>query len=641
MTSTQEILAAPLRLGPLKLANRLVIAPHTVNFGFPDGIPDDDIVAYLTRRAPGFALVWVPCAAPDPLGRAEPGVPWLWDDRAVPALARLAEALERAGTVPGLQINHAGRQTEPSLIDGHTPVGPSPIPTRTIYTTIPRELSVSEIARVVEGFAQAARRAAHAGYRAVNLHFAHGYLIHQFLSPDSNARTDAYGGSLGNRMRIAVEIVRATRDAVGPGVALEARLNGSDCVEGGIEVDETIEVARALLAAGLDAVSISGGVYGSSPFTLLLPFDGMPFLPLAARVREATGAIVTGVGNIRRPEEAAAAVVDEVCDLVGVGRAVMADPDWALKALGLARRPVRPCLGTLDGCSERVRLFQPVTCQVMPEVGRERRLVPHSPPRRLAVVGAGPAGCEAAVYAAEHGDDVLLLEAGDVVGGALRLAGVTPGGEPFASLADFYADELARLGVDVRLRTPAAEGTLGAFRPEHVILATGARPDVPMIDGYTDAPLATDEEVLSGQCEPAGRVVVVGAGRRALATALFCADRGVAATVVDHDRLRAGYDASALMRRAYKQQLEIRGVPIVTGPILRMTRSSVVLADAELPVELIVLAARMTSLREAVSLVPAGVSSSLVGDAREPRSVMDAIAEAREAVDQLHTRAAA
>ena len=244
-------------------------------------------------------------------------------------------------------------------------------------------------------------------------------------------------------------------------------------------------------------------------------------------------------------------------------------------------------------------------------------------------------------FAAEQGDEVLLLESGDVVGGTLRLAGVTPGGEPFASLADFYAEELARLGVDVRFRTPAGRELLEAFRPDQVVVATGARPDVPTIEGYTEAPLAADEDVLAGECEPAGMLVVVGASRRALATALYCADRGATVTVVDHDRLRAGYDASALMRRAYKQQLSLRGVTVVTGPILRLTESSVVLPDRELQVDLVVLAARMQSIREAAGLVPTGVPCSIVGDAKEPRSIMDAIAEAREAVDQLHARAAA
>jgi 2,4-dienoyl-CoA reductase (NADPH2) len=641
MSATAEILAQPLRFGPVELATRLVIPPHTVNFGFPNGIPDGDIEAYFVRRAAGFGLTWVPAAAIDPLGRNEPGIPWLWDDRAVPALARLAAALERAGTVPGIQLIHAGSQTDRALLDGAQPVAPSPVTPPTIYTEIPHELTDGEIAGVIESFAAAAARAVSAGYRAIDLHFAHGYLGHQFLSPISNHRTDAYGGSLDNRMRFHLEVVVAVRDAVGPDVAIEARLNGADFMEGGIVIEDAIRVAQALLDHGADALSISGGMYGSTPFTLLLPFDGMPFLPLAGAIRAATGGIVTAVGNIREPEEAAAAIRDGVADLVGVGRAVIADPDWALKALGRLPRPVRPCLGTMEGCSERIRLFQPITCQVMPEVGRERRAVPTSAPQRVAVVGAGPAGAEAAVYAAEAGDHVLVLEASSRVGGALVWAGVVPGGEGFARLHAFYAAEFGRLGVDVRLNTMATRAALEEFAPDHVVIATGAQPDVPTIEGYTEAPLATDEDVLVGEVEVDGRnVVVVGAGRRALSTALWCHDRGAAVTIVDHDLQRAGWDASALMRRALKQELDKRGIAVVKGPIGRLGATRVVVGDGELSADLVVLSARFVSLREAVSLVPAGVSHSVVGDAKEPRSVMDAIAEAREEIDQLHHRAA-
>lgn len=638
--TTAEILGRTLRFGPVELPSRLVIAPHTVNFGFPGGIPDADIEAYLVRRAPGFGLTWVPAAAVDPLGRNEPGIPWLWDDRAVSALARLAEALEKAGTVPGIQLIHAGSQTERSLLDGAQPVAPSPVAPPTIYTEIPHELTVGEIQGIVEAFAEAATRAVRAGYRAVDLHFAHGYLGHQFLSPISNHRTDGYGGPLDNRMRFHCEVAVAVREAVGPGVAIEARLNGADFLPGGIEVEETVKVAQALLAHGVDALSISGGMYGSTPFTLNLPFDGKPFLPLAGRVREATGAVVTGVGNVRDPEEAAAAIRDGLADLIGVGRAVIADPDWALKARGRRPRPVRPCLGTMEGCSERIRLFQPITCQVMPEVGRERRAVPQSAPQRVAVVGAGPAGAEAAVYAAEAGDEVLLLEAGLRVGGALAWAGVVPGGEGFARLHEFYAAEIARLGVDLRLGTPATLAALEEFAPDHVVIATGAAPDVPTIEGFTDAPLATDEDVLSGETPVAGSVVVVGAGRRALSTALWCHDHGASVVIVDHDLLRPGWDASALMRRALRQELDKRGIEVLKGPIARLTATSVLLADRELPADLVVLSARFVSIREAVALVPSGISHSVVGDAKEPRSVMDAIAEAREEIDQLHNRAA-
>jgi 2,4-dienoyl-CoA reductase (NADPH2) len=633
--SDEEILGTPVRLGGLTLSSRLVISPHTVNFGFSDGSPDDDFVAYMTRRAPGFGLTWVPIAAPDPLGRAEPEQPWLWDDRFIPGLARLADALRAAGTEPGLQINHAGRQTSPELIDGQIPVAPSPQPPRSIYTTVPRELTVTEIAGLVEAFAATARRAVTAGFRAVNLHFAHSYLVHQFLSPDSNFRTDAYGGPLENRMRFALEIVKAIRAEAGQDFALDVKLNGRDFVPGGIELDESTAVAGALLAHGADGVSISGGVYGSSPFNLLLPFEEKAFLPLAKAVRAATGGVVTAVGKIRTAADAADAVRDGACDLVGVSRAVMADPDWALKALGRLRRPVRPCLGTLDGCSERLRHFEPATCQVMPEVGRELRSLPTGPARRIAVVGAGPAGLEAAVYAAELGDDVLVLEEAPQTGGMLRLASRTPGGAPFGDLARFYEEELARLGVDVRLGARADRELLSAFAPDHVIVATGARPDVPAIPGLDAAPLVADEDVLSGEVAPAGRVVVLGAGRRALATALLCAATA-SVTVVDHDCLRPAHDASALMRRAYKQQLAAAGVEILAGPVERLTATGVVLAGQELPADTVVLSVRLRSLREARDVVPRGVPTTVVGDAKEPRSIMDAIAEAREAVDHAH-----
>jgi len=639
--SIAATLGEPVAFGPLTLANRLVIAPHTVNFGFTDGRPDPDYFAYMTRRAPGFGLTWVPMAAPDPLGRAEPEQPWLWHNRFVGGLARLADALRESGTEPGLQLCHAGRQTSPHVIDGETPVAPSPFPPRSVYTTVPRELTVTEIAGIVEGYARAARRAVDAGYRAINLHFAHSYLVHQFLSADSNLRTDEYGGSLENRMRFALEVLGAVRGEAGPGVAIDVRLNGSDFVPGGLEVEDAIQIARAVLANGADAINVTGGVYGSSPFNLLLPYDDAAFLPLAGRIRDATGTTVTAVGKIRVPEDAVAAVESGVCDLVGVGRAVMADPDWGLKALGVLRAPVRPCLGTLDGCSERLRHFEPATCQVMPEVGRELRAMPSGPTRRLAIVGGGPAGCEAATYAAEHGDEVLLVESAHALGGSLRLAAVTPGGAPFGELADFYAAELARLGVEVVLGTPVARAALAAFAPDHVILATGARPAIPGIEHADDAPLVTDEDILDGSTAPVGNVVVIGAGRRAIATALLCHDRGASVALVDHDRTRIAHDASALMRRAYRQQLEARGIATHAGPIRSIAARAVLLEDGEIAADLVVFALRLLSVRHAAQSLPAGVRYTVIGDAKEPRSVMEAIAEARDCVDEIRRAAGA
>jgi 2,4-dienoyl-CoA reductase-like NADH-dependent reductase (Old Yellow Enzyme family) len=638
----ESILGASLVYGPLTLASRLVIAPHTVNFGFVDGKPQDDYVAYLTARSAGFGLTWVPMACPDPLGPAEPSQPWLWNDDFIPGLAHLCEALRSTGTEPGLQICHAGRQTSPTLLGGQTPVAPSAIAVRSVYDTVPRELTIGEIAGIVEAYAATARRGVNAGFRALNFHFAHSYLVHQFLSPESNHREDEYGGTAEKRLRFGREIIAAVRAEVGPDVAIEVRLNGSDFTEGGLEIEDAITIGRQLVADGVDAINVSGGVYGSAPFNLLLPFDGQEFIGHAAAMRTATGVPITAVGLIRTPAEAAQVLADGCSDLVGVGRAVMADPEWALKALGRIRRPVRPCVGTLDGCSERLRHFEPATCQVMPEVGRELREIPTSAPRRIAVTGGGPAGAEAALYAAERGDTVLLLDTSPVIGGSLRLVAATPGGAPFGELADFQAGELVRLGVEVELGRPADAARLSAFEPDDVIVATGARPAVPGVPYSDGAPLATDEDVLSGAVSVAGDVVVIGVGRRAIATALMSADAGAATvTMIDHDATRVAYDASALMRRAYKTELAKRNIAVVVGTVREITDTELVLDDARLPAGLVVFALRLQSVRDAVNVVPEGTPVHIIGDAKEPRSVMEAIVEGRDYVDSIHSAAAA
>ena len=415
------------------------------------------------------------------------------------------------------------------------------------------------------------------------------------------------------------------------------RINGYDWVEGGIEIDDAVTFGRALVGAGADALNITGGVYGSDPFNLLLPFDGHEFLPLAAAIRGAVNVPVTGVGNIRFAEDAARAVASGLCDLVGVSRAVMADPDWALKVLGQLDAPVKPCIGTLDGCSERLRHFEAASCQVNPEVGRETRTVPQpAASRRVVVVGGGPAGCEAATYARARGHEVVLLDAGDRVGGALNLAAATPGGAPFGWLADYYDRELQRLGVDVRLGVTAAAGNVAALTPDHVIVATGAVPEVPDLPGIDSAIVVPDEEVLADGTIAPREAVVIGADRRAIATALALAERGRRVTLVDHRRRGPARDASALMRRAYRRELALAGIAIIPSRVAAITDAGVTLTDdVEIPAELVVISLGQRSDRSALAGLDPALGVTVVGDAKSPRSIMDAIAEARDAVEVL------
>lgn len=634
---TAEVLGRPLDLGPVRLANRLVIAPHTVNFGIVDGVVDDTLIAYLARRARGFAMTVLALAAPHPSGRAEPSQPWLWDDRFIPEVARVAEALRAAGTEPAIQLNHAGRQTNRTLLDGEQPVAPSPIPAASIYREPPRALTLGEIADLVASHAAAARRAVAAGYRVINLHFGHGYLVSQFLSATSNVRDDAYGGSLENRMRFGLEIVEAIRREVGPDVAVDVRLNGRDFVDGGIEIPDAVTFATALVAHGATSLNVSGGVYGSDPFNLLLPFDGLEFLALAGTVRANVAAPVTGVGNIRFPREAADAITTGCCDLVGVSRAVMADPDWALKALGEDPRPLRPCVGTVDGCSERLRHFEPAACQVNPELGRETRSRPApAARRRVLVVGAGPAGAAAAIRAAELGHDVVVVDRASEVGGALRWAATAPGGAPFGWLADHHAAELERLGVDVRLGAALDAATVAEVAPDHLVVATGARQDPPVIEGIDRGTTVPDEDVLGDPAIAPRRAAVLGAGRRAVAVALLLADRGSQVVLVDTAGRGVARDASALMRRQYRREMALRRVEVVAGRAVRITAEGVVLATGQtVPADLVVVAGAPRSDRSALAVVPDGMPVTVIGDAKEVRSIMDAIAEAHDAAEAI------
>lgn len=635
--STAEVLGQPVDLGPVRLANRLTIAPHTVNFGVVDGRVDDSLLAYLARRAHGFACTILALAAPHPSGRAEPSQPWLWHDRWIPEIAKVADALRDVGSEPAIQLNHGGRQTNRTMLDGEQPVAPSAIPAASIYREPPRALTKGEIADLVASYASASRRAVTAGYRVINLHFAHGYLVSQFLSPASNVRDDQYGGTPQNRMRFGVEIVEAIRREVGPDVAVDVRLNGRDFVADGIEIDDAIVFARAVVAAGANSLNVTGGVYGSDPFNLLLPFDGHDFLPLAAAIRGAVDVPVTGVGNIRFPDEAARAIATGCCDLVGIGRAVMADPDWARKALGDDVRSVRPCLGTLDGCSERLRHFEPAACQVNPELGRETR-PSHKGSRqwRILVVGAGPAGAETAVRAADAGHDVVLVDRAEQVGGALRWAATTPGGKAFGWLADHHAVELDRVGVDLRLGTELDADLVARWDPEHVVIATGGRQEPPALDGLELGTTVPDEDVLADPDISPRKVVVLGAGRRAVSVGLLLADRGSLVTLVDAAGRGTARDASALMRRSYRREMALRRVEVVDARVTRVTGDGVDLdTGRSLEADLVVVSGDPRPDRQATTLVPDGVPVSVIGDAKEARSIMDAIAEAHDVVDNL------
>ena len=637
----------PLRIGPIELRNRVLLSPMTTGFGFSDGAPDERTIAYFAARTGGVGLAVVAFGAVAPEGRVEDKIPWMWRPDAAAVLRPLATAIREQGAVACLQLGHGGRQVSPRVI-GAAPVGPSPLPPAVHTDVPPRALTIAEVEQIVRAFGSAARKAADAGFQAVEIHGAHGYLIQQFLSPQSNERTDRYGGeTVAERARFGVEVIEEVRRCA-PELAVLVRVNGTDVVAGGLTPTDAAAAAAAFVDAGAHAIVVSAGVYGSVPYTIpLLDDTEATFVDSSAFLRRTLPVPVVAVGRVTLPGTGEAAIAEGRCDAVAVGRGLLADPDWVAKAAAGRVADIRPCIATVQGCAGMLQHGGEISCAVNPSVGRET-----PPPAGAAagagavvVVGGGPAGLEAARRAAELGHRVILHEATAQLGGALVHAARTPVLAHLRRLSSWYERQLAGLGVDVRLGSTAAPGD-GAGA-DLLVVATGASTAVPVLDGYEQLPAWTLEDLLSGAPSslgttvPPARPVVVGAGTRALAVALWLSQGGAEPVVLASERF--GHDTSGLTRRALLTRLHDRGITMRTGRPTALRPDAVGWTDAEGT-------ARSTAADALVVCEPlqptrfddSGLARvARVGDARRIGDIPAAVADGRDTIDAFDRAARA
>jgi 2,4-dienoyl-CoA reductase-like NADH-dependent reductase (Old Yellow Enzyme family) len=644
MANPFPLLFSPWRIGSLEIPNRIILSPMTTGFGYRDGAPEASLVNYFRARTNDVGMAVVAFAAVSPEGRVERQIPWMWRDDAAEVLKPLFGAIAAGGAVPCLQLGHGGRQVSPRVI-GTDPVAPSAVTPDVHVRTPPRELTASDIKDLISAFADAAIKAAAAGFKVIEVHAAHGYLIHQFLAAASNRRDDRYGGStIMDRTRFGAEVISAIK-ASAPELAVLVRINGSDLVPGGLDVTDAVAVAGAFTDAGADALVVSSGVYGSVPYTIpLLDDPEGTFLDLAAKVRSEVDIPVVGVGRITRPATAEHALALGQCDAVAVGRALLADPEWATKASMGNVANIRPCIGTVEGCAGMLQHGDPISCSVNPDVGREEIAVAlpttsSSSSSSIVVVGAGPAGLEAARSAAIAGHNVTVIESATKLGGNLNLAAQTPPLAHLALLVDWFERELHRLGVELRLEAEADLTFIHALDPDHVVIATGAVTDIPVLDGYDELPVWTLESLLAGEQSTIGttdlprKMAILGNGRRSLAATLWLADRGCeTVTVADG---RAGQDTSGLARRAYLQRIEAANGRIDLATPRRLVADGLLVSssngEAIIACDGIVIAnpvrTRRPSWTEALD-----IPTTIIGDAREPRGIGPAISEGRDIV---------
>jgi 2,4-dienoyl-CoA reductase (NADPH2) len=509
-------LFAPLPLGPLTLKNRIVMGSMHTRLECVDR-PAERLAAFYAERARGgVALVLTGGVSPDGPGRMEADS-LTFDRRGqIPFHRTIVDAVHAAGVPICLQILHAGRYAKLDELVGASAI-PSPINRRK-----PRVLADGEVEEVIEAFVRCAALAQEAGYDGVEIMASEGYLVTQFTSPRTNDRTDRWGGSLENRLRFPVEIVRRTRSRTGSDFLIVYRISALDLVDGGLDADETAAQARAVAAAGANALDTGVGWHEARVPTIGYMVPRAAFAFAVKRLKEAAPIPVLATNRINTPEVAEALVRDGYADAVSLGRPMLADAEFALKAREGRADEINTCIACNQACLDFIFRDEPATCLVNPRAGRELDL-PTGPARRakrVAIVGAGAAGLACAVTAAERGHAVTLHEAAPALGGQMNLAAAIPGKE-FAETIRYFATRLARLGVAVKLGSRPTASDLAAGRFDEIVVATGVAPRVPRIPGIDHPKALRYDEVLNGAKVPGRRVAIIGAGGIGFDTAVY------------------------------------------------------------------------------------------------------------------------
>jgi len=667
-----EKLLQPGKIGNMELRNRMIMPAMGTNLANADGTVSDVIVNYYARRANGgVGLIITEVCCPDPLGRVIPGEIEITHSKFMPGLSRIPHAVHSGGAKICLQLAHGGCFASES-VTGQQPISPSGVGTFQLPNDTPRAMTIEEIKELIEKYGLAAQRARQCGFDAVELHGAHGYMPLQFLSAYTNRRTDEYGGSLENRARFALEAIRAIKKYAGEDFPLIYRLSADEDVPNGITLEEACTFAKWAEEAGVDAIHVSAGTWDSRlhkymdvmagkasaegkklsygvATSMWVPPNYTPrgsLVHLAAAIKKHVTVPVIAVCSIT-PEMAEDILERGDADFVSIGRQTIADPDYPSKIAAGKPEKIRRCL-RCNECLGEVMKSCGISCAVNPEAGKEYesfvKVMPAEKKKRVAIVGAGPAGMQAALTATERGHDVTLFEKQDRLGGALYHVGIPDFKLDYRDYMNYIVNAVKDCGAKIVTGIEVDADMLANGNFDVIIVATGASTFKPPIEGIEDESILDPLKVLEGKIPEGKNVVVCGAGLVGCEVAMFLAEKGKEVTMIDKLPDLAP-DMPIYTKWVLNSKLAELGIKIkLNHEIIKMTGKnvsckhgdSIIDFDADAVVCALGLKPRKElteKLRE--KLKGTNVEIIPVGDTNSPRKIMQAVHEGFHAARRI------